>query len=145
VIAVVAPLAIAGGALALLAALRSIGRLSDAERRQQRVYARFVGAPLDPALLDERREEVRRAAEAALGDRALSLGLLGHRNPGGAGIDWTRLALAVGDRQLLEGALTISRIEWAEAAPPERPRLHKRHRAVWQRLARLDAADGRPG
>lgn len=139
---VTAPLLVFATVGALVAAFVSLGRLSQAERQQQEVYARFVGAPLDPALLDDRRPEVRRQVLEALGERAAALGLLGYRNDGAGGADWTGIALspAVRDLDYLEAALTLARLDWAEAPRAERTARRQLHAGIWSRLLSLRAS-----
>lgn len=138
---VLSPLIVFTTVAAVSGAFFSLGKLTAAEQAQQAVYARFVGAPIDPALLADRVADIRSHVEESLAERARSLGLLGYRHEGEANAEWTKMALspAVRDLEYLEGALTLARLDVAASRGDARREQSNRHRTIWSRIEELRA------
>ena len=113
------------------------GRLAPVRAAQQSVYAGFVGYPVDVARFGERRGEVRHVVTEELAKRAQGLGLLGYRNDAAAA-NYGVLALdpMVTDGPFLDAALTLARLDWADAPRAERSEKAAVHQRIWKKIER---------
>jgi hypothetical protein len=135
------PAVAAVGVIALVvAAWTMLGRLSPAQRGQQKAYSEFAGRPVDVALLGEGREELRRNLHAWVVERAGGLMPGGYRLVHDPATQWGALALepSVNDRAYLAAVLTLTRLEWSYAQGAVREQLASAHAALWQKLDALD-------
>lgn len=138
------PTALTGaGALLLFAGLTTaaftwIGRLSNAEKAQRLIFARFVGFPVDPGVLDEdKRGKVGAKLRAFLEERAVTLASAsGYREGGRANAGYRRIALdrTMRDREYLEAALTLACIEASLSVGGMRAEAEGVHDAIWAKL-----------
>jgi hypothetical protein len=141
---------LAGLALADLAALvpilltalafRGLGQLSVAEKAQRLVYARWTKHPVDVGIFDaDQRGDMHRRIREFLANRVSTMtSTQGYRQAVQVIDDWRVMALEPGlkDREYLESALTLARIEASLAAGSQRSSLAALHRRIWDRLVK---------
>lgn len=133
-------LLVAGGVgaavLAVAAWFFTRGALSDVELAKRVIYEEFVGAPLDPAQLNDPwsiRDDLKR-----------HLGSVGESGGLGRAFDrWPEVAMhpQLASPEVLRMALTLTRLCLAspeKEAPRDAATLASIHDAVWQRLVQID-------
>jgi hypothetical protein len=121
---------------ALAAAFGVLGRLDRDQRAQRAVWERRIGQPVDPLLLGvEVREKLAKKLKKQLRKNT-------PENPGGyrevapprANYRAVALDPNVVDRDLLETAFTLARLQESLASPPDRADLARDRAAIWARL-----------
>ena len=103
-----------------------IGRLSLEQRAQRLAYGTFVDHPIDVAMLDGARDELRTRVRTIV------------RRGADAGVGALAIDLTTDDRRYLEAALLLTRLDWSGAPWRERRTLAAQHRAIWDRLKEID-------
>jgi hypothetical protein len=120
----------------LLGAWLLLGRLSDDAAAQRRVYARFVGLPVDVARFSPAQaSDLREALAIALSTEGRGL-VAGYRDGPDPCESWREVALipTVEHRLYLEAALTRARLEWRFAPRREKHALAEVHARIWAKL-----------
>ena len=120
------------------AAFTWIGRLSNAEKAKRLIYARFAVHPVDPGVLDEDlRGKVGARLRSLLEERAATLeSASGYRQGGRANVGYRVFALdpSVRDREYLEMAMMLARIDASLSVGGSRAEAERAHDAIWSKL-----------
>lgn len=140
-VAVIVPLVFAlASLLGVVFSWAVLGRLSPDEKARQLTYETRVGFPVDAALLGDARMELRGRLFADVVERARPFASVGYRGALDPANDWMRIAAMpeTNDKQLVQSALTLSRIEWSYSSGPARAHWDQQHRAIWQQMRTLE-------
>ncbi len=140
-VAVLVPAVLAlASALAVALSWAVLGRLTAEEKAKQLAYETRVGFPVDAALLGDARNELRGRLFADVVERARPFASVGYRGAIDPERDWARIASMpeTNDRQLVQSALTLARIEWSMTSGAERARWESEHRAIWLQMKALE-------
>jgi len=120
------------------AAFTWIGRLSDAEKAQRFIYARFIGHPVAPEVFDEdTRGRVCVRLRSYLEERAVSLASAAGYREGSrvnAGYRAVALSRSTKDREFLEAALTLARLDASLSVGGAKREAEAVHATIWQKL-----------
>ncbi len=139
-----APTAYAGAGLVLFfaclttAAFSVIGRPSREQKAERLLYARFIGHPVDPAVLDEdTRGRIAQRLRDFLEERAATVMTgTGYRKGGPVKAGYRVIALepSMRDREYLEAAFTLAGIDASLSVGPMRVDAERVHGALWNKL-----------
>jgi len=120
------------------AAFSFIGRPDRAEKARRLVYARFAAHPVDPAVFDEdTRGRIARRLREMLEERATTVIMGGGYRQGvstKAGYRAVALESSMRDREFLEGALTLARIDASLSVGAMKADAMRVHDAIWNKL-----------
>jgi hypothetical protein len=120
------------------AAFAWIGRLSDAEKAQRLIYARFLGHPVDPDVFDEDTlGKVSVRLRNFLEERAVTLASAsGYRAGSRVNAGYRAIALlrSTKDREFLEAALTLARLDASVSVGGARREAEAVFATIWQKL-----------
>ncbi|MDI1448382.1 hypothetical protein [Polyangium sp. 6x1] len=139
-----APTAYLGAGLVLVcaglttAAFSMIGRLSREEKAQRLLYARYLGHPVHPSVLDEdTRGAIAQKLRDFLEERAAAAMTGSNYRKGGpvkAGYRVLALEPSMRDREYLEAALTLACLDASLSVGPMRADAERVHGALWNKL-----------
>ncbi|MDI1482798.1 hypothetical protein [Polyangium sp. y55x31] len=120
------------------AAFSMIGRLSREEKAQRLIYARFLGHPVHPSVLDEDvRGSIAQKLRDFLEERAAAVMTGSNYRKGGpvkAGYRVLALEPSMRDREYLEAAFTLACIDASLSVGPMRTDAERVHGALWNKL-----------
>ncbi|HVK66931.1 MAG TPA: hypothetical protein VM694_20740 [Polyangium sp.] len=120
------------------AAFSRIGRLSREEKAQRLLYARFLGHPVHPSILDEdMRGAIAQKLRDFLEERAATAMTGSNYRKGGpvkAGYRVLALEPSMRDREYLEAAFTLACIDASLSVGPMQVDAERVHGALWNKL-----------
>ena len=117
----------------------SLGRPSRETLAQREAYSRFIGLPLDVALVRSKLADSYTKLRQNVEARAHELLGGSYRTTQDPKTQWDVIALdpTVIDRSFVEACLTLARFEWADALGADKERYARSHRDLWSKLKTL--------